>query len=202
MGSTLPAPLQALVDKLAKLPGLGPKSAMRIAMTLLKWPEEETRQLGRDIAALRDNLRLCSRCGALCAADPCHICADLNRDKSVLCVVPEWDSLLALEEAGFYDGYYFVLGGLLAPLEKTGSSNIDLPGLDARLAEGGIEEIILALGATLEGENTATFISQTIRKRFPALRVTRLAQGMPLGAEVKYMDRETLRQSWKYRQQI
>lgn len=202
MGAVLPAPLQVLVDRLAKLPGLGPKSAMRIAMTLLKWPEVETRQFGMDIAALRDNLRLCSRCGALSANDPCQICADQNRDGSVLCIVPEWDSLLALEEAGFYDGYYFVLGGLLAPLEKAGPGNIDLPGLDARLAEGEIEEIILALGATIEGENTATFISQAIRKRYPTVRVSRLAQGMPLGAEVKYMDRETLRQSWKYRQQI
>ena len=202
MSGALPAPLQNLVGKLAKLPGLGPKSAMRIASTLLKWPEAETRRFGEDIASLRDTLRLCSRCGALSATDPCRICADANRDQTVLCVIPEWDSMLALEEAGFYNGYYFVLGGLLAPLEKSGTSSIDLPGLNARLAEGKIEEIILALGSTIEGENTATYISQAVRGKFPSIRVSRLAQGMPLGSEVKYMDKETLRQSWKYRQQI
>jgi recombination protein RecR len=108
MSGALPAPLQNLVGKLAKLPGLGPKSAMRIAITLLKWPEAETRRFGEDIASLRDTLRLCSRCGALSATDPCRICADANRDQTVLCVIPEWDSMLALEEAGFYNGYYFV----------------------------------------------------------------------------------------------
>lgn len=202
MSAVLPAPLQTLVGKLSKLPGLGPKSAMRIAMTLLKWPEAETRQFGQDIASLRDNLCLCNRCGSLSATDPCRICTDQNRDRRVLCVVPEWDSLLALEDAGFYDGLYFVLGGILSPLEKMGSNSIDLPGLEARLAEGEVEEIILALGATVEGENTATFINQAVHKHFPSIRISRLAQGIPLGAEVKYMDRETLRQSWKYRQEI
>lgn len=202
MGSSLPAPLADLVGQLSKLPGLGPKSAMRAAMALLKWPESETRRLGEEICALRDKLRLCSRCGSLSAEDPCRICSDAGRDKTLLCVVPEWDSLLALEEGLFYDGLYFVLGGLLAPLEREGASGPDLQPLKERLGEGDVREVILALGATLEGENTATWVSQAIKKDFPSIKVSRLAQGMPLGAEVRFMDRETLRQSLRYRQEI
>ena len=168
MHSRIPEPLKALVEQLARLPGLGPKSAMRAAMTLLKWPEAETRRLGRGIHDLRDNLHLCSRCGGLSSTDPCAM----------------------------------ILGGLLAPLERMDSESLDLDRLTRRLDEGEVTELILALGATLEAENTASFIRQMVRKRFPQIRVSRLAQGIPLGAEVKYMDKETLRQSLQYRQDI
>lgn len=171
-------------------------------MALLKWPESETRSLGEEIYTLRDKLRLCSRCGSLSAEDPCRICSDETRDSYLLCVVPEWDSLLALEDGAFYNGMYFVLGGLFAPLEKEENARPDMHGLKERLAEGKIEEVILALGATLEAENTATFIKEAIKKEFPAIRLSRLAQGMPLGSEVRFMDRETLRQSLRYRQEI
>ena len=165
MHSRIPEPLKALVEQLARLPGLGPKSAMRAAMTLLKWPEAETRRLGRGIHDLRDNLHLCSRCGGLSSTDPCSVCADAGRTRETLCLVTEWDSMLTLDE-------------------------------------GEVTELILALGATLEAENTASFIRQMVRKRFPQIRVSRLAQGIPLGAEVKYMDKETLRQSLQYRQDL
>ena len=101
MDHRIPEPLKALVEQLARLPGLGPKSAMRVAMTLLKWPETETRRLGKGIHDLRDNLRLCSRCGALTETDPCSVCSDKERDDSLLCVVAEWDSMLTLEEGAF-----------------------------------------------------------------------------------------------------
>ena len=172
MHSQIPEPLRALVEQLARLPGLGPKSAMRVAMTLLKWPEAETRRLGKGIHDLRDNLHLCSRCGGLSATDP------------------------------FYHGQYMILGGLLAPLANMDSDSLDLDRLISRLEEGEIHELILALGATIDAENTASFIRNLVRKRFPHIRVSRLAQGIPLGAEVKYMDRETLRQSLQYRQDI
>ena len=113
MDHRIPEPLKALVEQLARLPGLGPKSAMRVAMTLLKWPEAETRRLGKGIHDLRDNLRLCSRCGALTETDPCNVCSDKERDDSLLCVVAEWDSMLTLEEGAFYKGRYLILGGLL-----------------------------------------------------------------------------------------
>ena len=110
--------------------------------------------------------------------------------------------MLTLDEGGFYRGQYMILGGLLAPLERMDSESLDLDRLTRRLDEGEVTELILALGATLEAENTASFIRQMVRKRFPRIRVSRLAQGIPLGAEVKYMDKETLRQSLQYRQDL
>ena len=202
MHSHIPEPLRALVEQLSRLPGLGPKSAMRVAMTLLKWPEAETRRLGRGIHDLRDQLHLCSRCGGLSASDPCAICNDPARSRDTLCLVTEWDSMLTLDEGGFYHGQYLILGGLLAPLDRMDSESLDLDRLVRRLEEGEVQELILALGATLEAENTASFLKSLMSKRFPHIRVSRLAQGIPLGAEVKYMDRETLRQSLQYRQDI
>ncbi|MDE7065280.1 MAG: recombination mediator RecR [Desulfovibrionaceae bacterium] len=202
MNDRIPEPRKARVDQLARLPGLGPKSAMRVAMTLLKWPASETRRLGRSVHDLRDNLHLCSRCGGLTATDPCSVCADPERAADTLCLVAEWDSMLTLEEGGFYRGQYLILGGLLAPLDNMNADALDLDRLTARLAEGQVTELILALGATMEAENTASFIRNMISRRFPGVRVTRLAQGIPLGAEVKFMDQETLRQSLRFRQEI
>ena len=202
MHSHIPEPLQALVDQLGKLPGLGPKSAMRVAMTLLAWPEAETRRLGQGVYELRDRLGLCSRCGGLTSQDPCPICADASRNRDLLCLVPEWDSMMTLDEGGFYHGQYMVLGGLLAPLEHRDTNSLDLNRLLHRIAEGEVQELILALGSTMEAENTANWVHQTVRSRFPQVRVSRLAQGIPLGAEVKYMDRETLRQSLQFRQNL
>ncbi len=201
MKQQIPEPLRIVVEQLNRLPGLGPKSAMRVAMTLLKWPESETRRLGQSIHDLRDNLHLCSRCGGLTAEDPCVVCKDATRERETLCLVSEWDSMLTLEEGGIYRGQYLILGGLL----QAGSANTD--GLDferllTRLQEGEVKELVLALGATLEADITGTHVSQMVQKSFPQVRVTRLAQGIPLGAEVKYMDRETLRQSLQYRQEL
>lgn len=200
MASTLPEPLRILVEQLARLPGLGPKSALRIAMMLLQWPESETRRLGQCISTLRDTLCLCSRCGGLSAQDPCPICADPDRSSDTLCVVPEWDSMLAMEKGAFYHGQYFVLGGLLETLRQKDSQSLETEKLISRLQEGDIKEVILALGSTVEAENTASFLKNLLKKRFPQLIISRLAQGIPLGAEVKFMDHETLRQSLKYRQ--
>ena len=136
MDHRIPEPLKALVEQLARLPGLGPKSAMRVAMTLLKWPEAETRRLGKGIHDLRDNLRLCSRCGALTETDPCNVCSDKERDDSLLCVVAEWDSMLTLEEGAFYKGHYLILGGLLAPLDNLSAESLELDRLTKRLEEG------------------------------------------------------------------
>ncbi len=202
MSSRLPVPLRELVAQLGKLPGLGPKSAMRIAMQLLKWPENDTRSLGASISSLRDNLCICELCGGLAAATPCPVCADPQRSVDVICIVPEWDSMLALEEGAFYHGQYLVLGGLIDPMDRRDSQSLDLERLERRLAQGVIAEVILALGSTLAAENTASFIRQMLAKKYPQLRVSRLAQGLPLGAEVKFMDKETLRQSLKYRQSL
>ena len=200
MHERVPETLKALVEQLARLPGLGPKSAMRVAMTLLKWPISETRRLGSGIGELRYKLHLCSRCGGLCECAPCPICSDPMRTDDILCLVAEWDSMLTLDEGGFYRGQYMILGGLLAPLDNQGADSLELERLNTRLEEGRIRELVLALGATVEAENTASFVRNFVSRRFPALCVTRLAQGIPLGGEVKFMDRETLRQSLQYRQ--
>lgn len=198
MARELPAPLTDLAAQLGKLPSMGPKSAMRVVMALLSWPEDRTRHLGQSIAELRDRLCLCHLCGGLSTASPCPICADPTRSQEELCLVADWDSMLTLDAGGFYRGQYLILGGLLNPLE--GGSAPDLSRLEKRLAEGRVRELILALGATVEADNTASVILELVRRRFPGVTVTRLAQGIPLGGEVRHMDVETLRQSLRYRQ--
>ena len=198
----IPEPLKNLVEQMARLPGLGPKSAMRAAMSLLKWPEAEVRRLGKGVFDLRDTLHLCGRCGALSDSDPCPVCADATRDASQLCLVAEWDSMLTMEEGNFYRGLYFILGGLLAPLDNSPAESLEMERLFKRLAEGEVKELILALGATADAEATASYVREQVGRRFPGVRVSRLAQGIPLGAEVRFMDRETLRQSLRYRQEL
>ena len=198
----LPEPLKAVVDQLSRLPGLGPKSALRCAMAFLKWPEAETRRLGKAVHDLRDNLHLCGQCGGLSDVNPCAVCADPSRSRDTLCLVADWDSMLTLDDGGFYKGQYFILGGLLSPLDGMHPDGLDLERLDQRLDQGEISEIILALGATVEAESTASYIRSRIQARHARIRVSRLAQGIPLGAEVKFMDKETLRQSLKYRQDL
>lgn len=202
MAAELPAALDDLVHRLGRLPGMGPKSALRVAMTLLSWPEEQTRDLGMCIATLRDKLHLCRRCGGLSATEVCPLCADPLRRKDLLCLVTDWDSQLNLERGGFYNGQYLILGGLVSPLDSAGHEKLDLSRLTSRLAEGEVQELIFALGATIEAENTTSWIQACVQHDFPGIRVTRLAQGIPLGSEVRHMDAETLRQSLKYRQEL
>jgi len=198
----LPAPLREVVEQLAALPGLGPKSALRVGLTLLRWQEDRTRRLGESIASLRDRLHLCRRCGALSEAPECPLCQDPSRTDAELCVVADWDGILAMEEMGGYRGRYLVLGGLLAPLDGVEASSLDWERLENILRQGRVQEIILALGSTLDAEATATLVARRVRERFPQVRITRLAQGIPLGADIKYVDSETLKQSLKYRQEL
>lgn len=198
----LPAPLQNLVNHFSRLPGLGQKSALRCALALLKWPEHETQAFGQGIFNLHSELALCERCGSLTASSPCSICSDPARARDVLCLVSEWDSLLVMEEGGFYKGQYMVLGGLISPLDNIHPEALDLERLRLRLFEREVQEVVLALGATVEADSTAQYLKDLIGREFPAVKVYRLAQGIPLGGEVKYMDRETLRQSLKYKQEI
>ena len=194
--------MQLLVDRLSDLPGIGPKSALRMAMTLLKWPEDKTRGLGQSITDLRDQLCICSQCAALADTDPCSICSDAMREQDKLCLVSEWDSLLVMEESGFFKGRYLVLGGLLSPLDGVRPDSLELDKLRQNLQSGQTSEIILALGTTLEAETTGSYIKNMVEKEYPHVRVTRLAQGIPLGSDLKFMDKETLKQSMRFRQNI
>ena len=198
----LPGPLREVVARFASLPGVGPKSALRMAMHILGLPRERADAFGRSILELRENLVLCSRCGALAEADPCPLCADPVRDHTRLCLVGEWDSLLVLEQAGLFKGCYMVLGGLISPLDGGDPARLGFDRLRARLGEGEVAEVILALGATVEAETTASYVRNLVAAEFPSVLVSRLAQGIPIGGEVKYMDKETLRQSLLHRQKV
>ncbi len=198
----LPFPLQKIVDQFSALPGVGPKSALRMALTLLKWPAESVRAFGRDIEGLRTALHVCSRCCGLADSDPCQLCSDPKRDGAQLCLVSEWDSLMVMEESGVFGGRYLILGGLLSPLDGVDARALEIGRLESILREGVVREVILALGSTMEAEATGAYVHGLIAKSFPQVGVTRLAQGIPLGSEIKYVDRETLKQSLKYRQSL
>ncbi len=198
----LPAPLQKIVDQFSALPGVGPKSALRMALTLLKWPEESVRAFGRDIEGLRSALHICSRCCGLADIDPCPLCTDPKRNAEQLCLVSEWDSLMVMEESGVYRGRYLILGGLLSPLDGIDARSLEIGRLESILREGQVREVILALGSTMEAEATGTYVNSLLTRAFPQISVTRLAQGIPLGSEIKYVDRETLKQSLKYRHSL
>lgn len=198
----LPGPLKEVVEQLSALPGIGPKSALRIALTLLKMPKEKASGVGQSILELREKLCLCDECACLAEASPCSICGDPGRDEDQLCLVPEWDALLAMEEMGVYRGKYLVLGGLLSPLEGIDPGQLEIDRLRRHLTDGGITELILALGATLDAEATASYIKNMVESEYPNVNVSRLAQGIPIGGEVKFMDKETLKQSLVYRQKV
>lgn len=198
----LPAPLKAVVEQLSSLPGIGPKSALRMALTLLKMPREKANGVGQAILDLRENLCLCEECACLAESSPCAICGDPGRDADQLCLVPEWDALLAMEDMGVYKGRYLVLGGLLSPLDGVEPGHLEIERLRRHLGSGRVSELILALGSTLDAESTASYVKNLVESEFPDVQVSRLAQGIPIGAEVKFMDRETLRQSLVHRQNV
>lgn len=198
----LPGPLRDVVERLTRLPGIGPKSALRIGLHLLKLPRESAEDFGRGIIELRQKLCLCEECASLAESSPCPLCADPGRHRDQLCLVADWDSLLSMEEMGLFKGRYLVLGGLLSPLDGIGPGALEFERLRRRLAGGEVKELILALGATLESETTASYVKNLMEGDFPDVALSRLAQGIPMGGEVKFMDRETLRQSLMHRQKV
>lgn len=198
----LPGPLKSVVEQLSSLPGIGPKSALRIALTLLKMPRERAGGVGQSILDLRENLCLCEECACLSEGSPCAICGDPSRDDDQICLVPEWDALLAMEEMGVYRGKYLVLGGLLSPLDGIEPGHLEIERFRRHLDKGMITEVILALGATLDAEATASYIKNLVESEYTNVNVSRLAQGIPIGAEVKFMDKETLKQSLVHRQKV
>lgn len=198
----LPQSLKNVINQLSDLPGIGPKSALRLSMTLLKWPEEKVQNLGHSLLELRSSLCLCSQCGGLTEQDPCLICADPNRRGDLLCVVADWDSMLTIDGLGVYRGKYFVLGGLLSPLDGVQSSQLDIQRLKQRLGTEDVRELILALGTTRDSEATESYLVNTLENEFPDIQLSRLAQGIPIGSMLKYVDRETLKQSLSFRQDL
>ena len=182
--------VERLVALLAKLPGLGPRSARRAALRLLSERETRLVPLLAALAAAGEAVRTCGVCGNLDSADPCAICTDPDRDGSLICVVEGVGELWALERAGVFAGRYHVLGGVLSALGGVGPEDLRVAPLLARLAAGGVEEVILALGATVDGAATGHFLADRLR---PAgVRVTRLGQGVPVGGALETLDEGTL----------
>jgi recombination protein RecR len=187
--------LQRLIDLLAKLPGLGPRSAKRAALHVLKKREPLMRPLAFALVDAADKVKACSNCCNWDSVDPCSICADPERNPALLCVVADVGDLWALERAGAHRGFYHVLGGLLSPLDGIGPADLNIGGLVERA--GTAKEVILALPATVDGQTTAHYLAEALHGR--SLVITRLSQGVPVGGELDYLDEGTLAAAMKSR---
>lgn len=191
--------LQRLITQLCKLPGIGEKTAARLALYLFRAPGELAESLAAAILEVKRNVGFCSRCFNLTDEDPCHICRDANRDASILCVVEEVGDLLALEKSGAFHGRYHVLQGVLAPLEGIGPENLRIKELLERLGQEPVKEVILAINPSTEGEATGTFVAGLVRKH--GVRVSQIAQGIPMGGDLKYIDNVTLKRALEGRRE-
>jgi recombination protein RecR len=189
--------LQRLIDLLAKLPGLGPRSAKRAALHLLKKREPLMRPLAFALNDAADKVKACGTCGNWDSIDPCAICAGPARDDAILCVVADVGDLWALERAGAHKGRYHVLGGLLSPLDGIGPNELAIGSLVARAGSGAVREVVLALPSTVDGQTTAHYIADQLEPT--KVSVTRLSQGVPVGGELDYLDEGTLAAAMKTR---
>ena len=192
--------VERLIGLMARLPGMGPRSARRAVLRLLQSPESTMAPLAAALHDAARAVRRCTVCGNLDSRDPCAICADLNRDRSIVCVIEGVGDLWALERGGTYRGLYHVLGGTLSPLNGTGPDALNLPSLLARLADGGMTEVILALPATVDGASTAHWL--TDRLADTGISITRVAQGVPIGGALDVLDDGTLATALRARRPV
>lgn len=192
--------IDALTQALAKLPGLGPRSARRAVLHLLKKRQTALEPLRRALDSVAERLTGCSICGNVDTSDPCSICADPRRDPRSLCVVEEVADLWALDRSRLFPGRFHVLGGRLSALDGVRPEDLSIDALLRRIEVGGIDEVVLAMNATLEGQTTAHYIAERI-ERFP-VRVTQLAHGLPVGGELDYLDEGTLAQALRARRPV
>jgi recombination protein RecR len=193
--------IEELVAELAKLPGIGRKTAQRLTFHLLKQPPEVAARLAQAIHRVRDQVSACGVCGNMSDGDPCAICQDPRRDATLLCVVEEPGDVGAIERAGQYRGHYHVLGGRLSPLDGIGPESLRLDALVARVSNGaGVREVIVATNPSMEGEVTATLLQQLLRPT--GVRVTRIARGLPVGGDLEYADGVTIAQSLLARREM
>lgn len=192
--------IERLIQLLAKLPGLGPRSARRAVLQLIKKRESLLQPLAQALADAAEKARLCSVCGNVDTTDPCAICADPARDRGSICVVEEVGDLWAMERAGVHKGTYHVLGGVLSAIDGIGPEDLAIPRLLARLQTDGMQEVILAMNATVDGQTTAHYIMDQLAGT--GLTVTRLAHGVPVGGELDYLDEGTLAAAMKSRRPL
>lgn len=185
-----PEPISKLIDSFMKLPGIGPKTAQRLAFHVLDMKEDDVVQFAKALVDVKRELTYCSECGHITEQDPCYICQDKNRDHSVICVVEDDKDVIAMEKMREYNGLYHVLHGAISPMDGIGPEDINIPTLVERLKDEGVKEIILAMNPNLEGESTSMYISRLVKPI--GIKVTRLAQGLSVGGDLEYADEVTL----------
>jgi recombination protein RecR len=189
--------LERLVGNLARLPGLGKKSASRIAYYLLRADETLVRALAEDLTLLRQTIRACSICGTWTDVDPCGICTDSQRDRASICVVEEARDVLTIESINEHHGLYHVLMGAISPIDGVGPDNLRIASLVESVSRGGIREVILATNPTVEGETTALYLVKALKET--GARISRIAFGLPVGGDLEFADKQTLARSFKGR---
>lgn len=195
-----PEPIAKLIDSYTKLPGIGQKTATRLAFYTIDMKEEVVNEFAKSLLSVKRDLHFCSVCGNITEEDPCEICRDTTRDRSTILVVEEPKDVMALEKMREYHGLYHVLGGVLSPVEGTGPEDINIPALIKRLHDDTVQEVIIATNATTEGEATAMYLSRLIK---PAgIKVTRLAHGLAVGSDIEYADEVTLLKAVEGRREL
>ncbi len=189
-----------VIRQISRLPGIGEKTAERLALHILRSPGQEAEQLAAAIRDLKQKTRLCSRCYSLSDGPVCRICADPHRDNTRLCVVEQPADMVALEKSGAYKGLYHILGGVLSPMDGIGPDKIRIRELLARVAAEEIVEVVIATSTSVEGEATADYLSSQLARR--SLRVTRIASGVPVGGDLKFVDQVTLKRAMETRRDV
>ncbi len=189
--------VQDLIDELGRLPGVGPKSAQRIAFHLLQAEDDDVRRLVQALTEVKDKVRFCQTCGNVAESEECRICRDPRRDPGLICVVEEPKDVLAIERTREFRGRYHVLGGAISPIEGVGPDDLRMKELLGRLSDGQVTEIIIATDPNLEGEATATYLARLLRPM--GLAVSRLASGLPVGGDLEYADEVTLGRAFEGR---
>ncbi|KPJ76791.1 MAG: recombination protein RecR [Deltaproteobacteria bacterium SG8_13] len=195
-----PKTIRNAIRSISKLPGIGEKTAERLALHILRAPRAEAEQLARSIVELKEKTLLCRRCFGLSDAPVCGICSNAGRSEHMLCVVEQPSDLVSVEKSGAFNGLYFVLGGTLSPMDGIGPGELRIRELASRVAEGSVREIILATSTTVQGESTSAYLAETL-KRYP-LKISRIASGVPIGGDLKYVDQVTLRRAMEGRRDV
>ena len=198
--SALPEPINQLVASLSKLPGIGPRSAERIALHLVQTEKETVQRFAENVLAARDKIQLCKTCGALTERQPCVFCADPRRDVSLICVVERPVDILSLEKSGVFRGLYHVLGGKISPLNGVEPEDLHIAELERRCEGGEVKEIIIALPSDVEGDATSFYLNKLLGPR--GVRITRIAHGLPVGSGLEFADELTLSRALEGRRQF
>ncbi len=193
-------PMARLIEALRRLPGIGPKSAQRIAFHILKAERAEVEEITAALQEVKEKIRLCDICNSVTETNPCAYCSDPSRDPKLLCIVEEPGNILPIERTGQYRGYYHVLHGALSPLQGIGPEQLRIKNLMERLKSGAIEEVIVATNPTVDGEATATYLSKLLKPH--GVTVTRIAMGVPVGSDLEYVDEVTIAKAMEGRKEI